>query len=402
MPRGATSSRVLLSACIVLATVGAAVFVTGRLVTLPDSIQFFYRAALLAGLFGAAFIWTASRAIGARRTDALLLNLGLAAAISIVGLVLSEYALRHAFRDVTTTADLRSYFVVKWRRTVRLNQQGFREREIQGEKGAGSYRIAVIGDSITFGQGIREEERFSNVLERRLNAAAVAGTRYEVLNFGRLGAETEDHLEILRDVVLDLTPDFVLLQWYVNDVEGHDKSGRPQPRRLLPSDFLTARLRERSALYYLLDRQWGSIQRRLGWVGGYQEYMEARFGDRESEDSRAAGEKLRSFIRSCAESGVRSGIVLFPDLTGELDLGFLHDRVLDECAREELACLDLSPVFERHAERQRLWASPLDPHPGPEAHRLAADSLMRGLGPSWLAQADESRTGTRGVAADRM
>lgn len=51
----------------------------------------------------------------------------------------------------------------------------------------------------------------------------------EVLNFGRPGSETVDHVETLQDAVLPLQPDFVLLQWFVNDVEGHDKSGRPMP-----------------------------------------------------------------------------------------------------------------------------------------------------------------------------
>jgi len=73
----------------------------------------------------------------------------------------------------------------------------------------------------------------TNILEEKLNAS---GQKYEVLNFGRPGAETVDELALLP-TVLSLAPDFVLPQWFVNDVEGHDKSRRPSGRRLVPSSI---------------------------------------------------------------------------------------------------------------------------------------------------------------------
>ena len=94
--------------------------------------------------------------------------------------------------------------------------------------------------------------------------------------------------------MLPLHPDFVLLQWYENDVEGLDKSRRPRPWRLLPSDTLTGLLRGRSALYFLMERQWGMLQRSLGWVGSYQDYMTVRFADPDSRDSSAARPRRRA------------------------------------------------------------------------------------------------------------
>lgn len=50
---------------------------------------------------------------------------------------------------------------------VRANSWGFREREFVERDGEGSqtFRIMVLGDSITMGFAIAEEDRYTNILE---------------------------------------------------------------------------------------------------------------------------------------------------------------------------------------------------------------------------------------------
>ena len=92
------------------------------------------------------------------------MNLNISLMIIIVLLVSAELALRSIFRDVTTTSDNRSYVAKRWRhQTVpRQNTWGIRERDFDLVKPEGVYRIAVIGDPITYGQGIEEADRFTN------------------------------------------------------------------------------------------------------------------------------------------------------------------------------------------------------------------------------------------------
>lgn len=373
-------SRALLAACIFLAGAGLLLAGIGKIVLFPDPVQFAYRAAFLGGLAGTAGAWAARRFLGPRRADGLVANLVLAAVTVLIGLAAAELALRYAFREITTTADIRSWFATRWYAGITRNSLGFREREIEATKAPGTTRIAVIGDSFTIGQGLGREERFTEILEKALNGTAPVGRRYQVLNFGRGGAETVDHLEILEEFVLDLDPDFVLLQWYENDPEGRDKSLRPRPIRLVPSDYLTGFLRRHSVLHFLLQRQWTSLQQAIGWMGSYQQYMEARFGDPESPASREARDALQAFFRACREAGVPVGMVLFPDFGGLTDLAFLHERVLDQCSREGIPCLDLSGKFEDAEDPSALWASPFDPHPGPVPNRIAAEAIVEIFG----------------------
>jgi hypothetical protein len=313
----------------------------------------------------------------------------LAGASTALSLLAAEAVVRFVFRDVTTTGHP-SYFSRRWtaKNPPALNRWGFREREFSERPSAGTYRIAVVGDSFTYGQGIATRDRLTELLQRRLGD--LRGT-YEVLNFGRPAAETVDQVAFLRDTVLPIAPHFVLLQWHVNDIEGRDKSRRPRPRRLLPSTLL----HRHSALYFLANQQWATLQAKLGLVQTYEDYLEERFGDPESADSIAGREALQSFFRLAGDAGVPVGMILFPQLYAEYPggriedyrLGFLMDRVQEICARNDVPCLDLRSVLAPIEPDRRLWANRLDTHPSRLANDLAAAAAIERFGGEWVAAA---------------
>ena len=139
-------------------------------------------------------------------------------------LVASEFGLRYWYRHVQSGGNAGGYFAQARQIEIARNSLGYRDREV-GPKDPSRYRIAVIGDSFTWGQGIEAKERFSNLIE------ALLGPRYEVLNFGIPGHDMPQHLQVLEQV-LPLAPDFVLLQLYINDFETAAMQ-RPKPRPLI-------------------------------------------------------------------------------------------------------------------------------------------------------------------------
>jgi len=327
------------------------------------------------------------RVVGAGRARAwrLATNGALALVSLALSLAAAELALRWVYRDVTSAGDTGSYF---HRIRFESNSLGFREREFSRAKPPGTYRLAVVGDSLTFGH-VADAERFTNRLERFLNERRPPGRVYEVLNFGRPGWDTVHEVRVLRKVVLDTDPDFVLLQWYVNDVENGDHSERPRPWPLLWPVTLHWKLQQRSALYPLLDVQWVALQEQLGLIEPHSAHMLRRFGDPEGPDAVYATDRLREFIATGRAAGRPVGLVLFPrvgpDLArGAYEYGYLHDRVLEVCRQEGIGCLDLRAAFAAHADYKRLWATPLDGHPSALANRLAAEQLMAAFGPAWL------------------
>jgi lysophospholipase L1-like esterase len=92
--------------------------------------------------------------------------------------------------------------------TLRLvtNSRGWSDREYPIEKPAGVRRIAVVGDSISRGQGAPFGESYEALLERRLNEAAGA-SRVEIINFSVSGYRMTQLLETALTEAAAFNPD---------------------------------------------------------------------------------------------------------------------------------------------------------------------------------------------------
>ena len=86
---------------------------------------------------------------------------------------------------------------------VRINSHGLRGPETSREKAPGVRRIAVLGDSFTWGVGASEKEHFTTLVEN-----ALPGT--QVLNFGVSGYSPVQY-HLLTEKVLSFEPDAVVI-----------------------------------------------------------------------------------------------------------------------------------------------------------------------------------------------
>jgi len=332
----------------------------------------------------------------------LLKNLVLLGVTTLVCIVVGEFAARFALRDITTTADNRSYFALKWKQAnVRLNSLGYRDKEPEPAQ-AGTYRIAFIGDSYTFGQGIPEDARMSNILERELRQRRDV----QVINLGNAGNNTMHEVGVLKMAIAKLKPNFVLLQWFVNDVDiaevTHDsESALPAPSRM--NEFKMS-MRNQSVLYFLAAETWHRYLERSG--SGYAEEMRARFGDPQSAQSKRAEQALLQFINLCKDNGIGVGIVLVPYFTPihgrEYPFLYLHQRVLATCESQGVPCLDLLPTFspfmDDDTKYRDLWVNKFDSHMGPAANQIAAAALLKFFGAQWTTMNAAAQPGSYSAA----
>jgi len=99
---------------------------------------------------------------------------------------------------------------------IASNAEGFRTKPLPRTKGKGVYRILFLGDSTTFGWGVEQAERFSDLLEERLNAAST-GLRYEIINLGLPGYSSYHGRLVFERYGLAYAPDMVVLSFGAND-----------------------------------------------------------------------------------------------------------------------------------------------------------------------------------------
>ena len=116
--------------------------------------------------------------------------------------------------------NVEGWFWVENKTYVKMNSQGFRDREHTIEKPANTVRIAILGDSFAEARQVPMEAAFWSVMERELaECGQFDGKNVEIINFGVGGYGTPSQLMTLRQRVWQYSPDIVLLAFTTyNDV----------------------------------------------------------------------------------------------------------------------------------------------------------------------------------------
>ncbi|OLE53337.1 MAG: hypothetical protein AUG51_13770 [Acidobacteria bacterium 13_1_20CM_3_53_8] len=115
-------------------------------------------------------------------------------------------------RGYAPEPNVEGWFWVENKVYVRINSQGFRDRERSRTKPANTVRVAILGDSFAEARQVPMEDTFWAVMEQRLQSCpALAGKKIEVINFGVGGYGTAQELLTLRQRVWDYSPDIVVL-----------------------------------------------------------------------------------------------------------------------------------------------------------------------------------------------
>ena len=258
---------------------------------------------------------------------------------------------------------------------VATNSLGMRDAEPLTRSTPGLFRILAIGDSVTFGYRVAEDQGFCSVLEHGLASEPPAARRFEVLDTGVSGYSSKDEAAAFEGKWLALEPDLVLLCYCMNDPEF-------EARQPLQRFFVEPHWWQHSSLLrYLVQRREGRKVRELGG-GNYFRYLHAP-----SEPSWKSVEAAFARIGERArEKHIRLVLAIFPMFSPDpwKDYPFReqHGQVAREGERDGFLVLDLLPRFERE-EPKSLLIDLDDSHPNPGGHRIAAEEIERFIVEHW-------------------
>lgn len=264
--------------------------------------------------------------------------------------------------------DPRDYFDPGASLTYRTNSLGIRGPETSREKSSGKFRIVGIGDSFTFGTGVRYQDTFLSVLQKKLNKAARRKT-YEVLNMGVMGYNTRHEVLLLKYLGIELNPDLVVLCFFLNDsgagsthsVFNVDASKETLPwwrraSRIL--DHIAFKIERHNAVPALVDAYKESYQENSpGW-------MEARL-------------YLKKAKSLAIEHDFELVLMIFPllwDLNDGYPFAEIHEKVSAYAKSEQIPVLDLLPAFAGF-DGPELWVHPNNQHPNEQGHEIAGEAL---------------------------
>jgi hypothetical protein len=299
------------------------------------------------------------------------------------GVAMGEYV-PHAVFKVVFASNPRGYFDHDSGVLATVNSLGLRGEEVSREKPPGTCRILGVGDSVTFGEGVKNGDTFLQRLQQRLNADANRKQRYEVLNAGVQGYNTRDEVVCLEKRWLELSPDLVLIFFYLNDA--YDDSAVQNRGQELGIYDTQALGLARYSYFWDLARYKYLARRNAKQVEAY--YNQRYFRDARSflenpgdtkVDWTVCRAALERGARVTRERQIKLGLVVCPELY-KLKRGYpfleVHRLVRETCLRLDIPFLDLLDTF-RGREAAALWVHPSNHHPNETAHALAAEALER-------------------------
>jgi lysophospholipase L1-like esterase len=262
----------------------------------------------------------------------------------------------------------------------RTNSAGMRGPEVAARPPEGAFRIAVIGDSVTMGQGVDEEATYSARLGEML-AAEAGGVRWEVLNLGIAGMNIVHCIQRLLNVGLRFHPHLIVYGYTLNDIEG-PAYAENDPAEVSAYHALLARHHDSpSALVRALWPRLVVLRGAFRPVPGSYEYAMEENYFRRPRAWAQVGAGLDRLAEVARRKGICAVVFVHPVIQNlRFGHGFqrVYERVAGAATSRGLQAIVAFPHF-RGRDPAALRFHLIDRHPTAEGHQLLAEALLEGL-----------------------
>ncbi len=308
---------------------------------------------------------------------------------------------------------------------VQTNSWGFRDRERTLAKPAGTYRIALIGDSVVEAVHVQPNEVMNIQMEQMLRDRGYSNV--EVLAFGIGGIGTTQELLLYENKIRQFHPDVVVLTFSDNDVMNNSSTLQPesygihtwyapyynlgpngelvfQPVESRTFNGLQMWVERHSRLFYYLDRIWFKFDYAPHTWRGAPIYFGTYSSDPDPEWQKAWTVTTKVLARLGQEvtaDGSKFQLLLWPDFADidpgwrdrlQKQIGHVPDQLVPskfpehvrEAADKAGVPFDtLAPYFQKNRDANHLqwpyFSLTCDPHFSPMGHKVAASAILQKL-----------------------
>ena len=238
---------------------------------------------------------------------------------------------------------------------VEINSYGFRDADHDLKKKEGIYRVAFIGDSVTFGLKEKFPNIFTTCYQNMLKDKNV-----EVFNIAVDGYDTRQIAQMLKTKVFQFKPDKVIYVMCLNDFDFDDPSSRKRDYFNKPFSFIWRRIQKAPR----------NIEQLMG-----KDYHLCFY----DINQRAVFKKILEMRDDCVKNGARLELAVVPAFFKQKKPDFetyplarIHEGVDAFCKANGIPCCDLL------AEYRKLKLSPAAMstdswHLSAEGHKITAE-----------------------------
>lgn len=291
---------------------------------------------------------------------------------------------------------------------LKVNGQGFRsDHDFTVEKRPGTFRVLLFGDSYTAGEGVSNDKRYSDLLEKML-------PNVEIFNFALPGTGTDQQYLVFREFAKKIQADVIVIAVLVENIRRnpahfrlwHDEaSGKdllyakpyfelhgqrldlhntPVSKKAMDQKSLTAADKQhvdfggRFAFLRntVLRLGLGDVAQK---ISGYQPVPE--FDSAENPAWKLMQMILKRWIAECSVPVLLTPLPLYAHLEETAPAKNYQARfaeLVKSCPKDANVDLcDLLPALQRYAPAERrAFRFKKDPHPSEQGHAALAKALL--------------------------
>ena len=243
---------------------------------------------------------------------------------------------------------------------LKINAQGWRaNQDYSLEPDPGIHRLMFLGDSLTLGWGVAQEQTFSGILERKWKDQKI-----EVLNLGHGNFNSVQISELYSQQGTAFKPKIVVYCFFLNDVE---------PMQI-QSAFTWLGYSKLISLFWSRARM--LFPQAFGAESNYLSYFRKLYAPSSPGlmDSQIAIARLQT---QAAQSGARFLVVMLPDLHQLNPYPFEaeHSVMKNFFNSHGIESIDLTEDFSPITQPTELWVARDDAHPNAKAHQMIANAI---------------------------
>lgn len=275
------------------------------------------------------------------------------------------------WRSVAIPGAKRSYY---WHMALHVHDENnFRRTTPFPQKSPRTFRIMIVGDSLTYGYGIDEKFTYSAILQRELEKEY----HVETLNLGVSGHQSQDVLGKVQDFLPKLTPDLLIYGICLNDFlpsrKGqYRKRGYEVPIPVWFQDYV----KKKTLVARFLDDLYDKSLRRFG--------LRADFFDDILNDFEGYQQRFGKDLEQINDFVIAHGLP--PVITLVLDQrpryggrGYKISKVAEEYATQAGMDVIETEDFYRKFDGEWMRVSTWEGHPNEAANELFAQMILRKL-----------------------
>lgn len=322
-----------------------------------------------------------------RKTRDFLVNISLLIAVVIIFLLTFEVVLRltsakpvSEFNRIVETNDSRNYKnmpnygYVENGISYRMNDDGLRDDKNYSENKS-TFRIALLGDSVTFGLNVDLNETFGKLIEKEL--------KIEVLNFGVQGYDTLSEIETLKAQALKYNPDLILLNFIMNDIEpsGIPFKGIEQKECILPIIKVKVSCEVKTALRNIKVVDFFYNKLNALFYSKVRDYYAVSWADEELYQNNIV-QPLKEFKQICKDGNLQCAVIIFPLFrfnSTYYQWEAQENELIRDLSKLSINYLLLRETFQNYTSEDVGGTSTDILHPNKLGHEITAEEIARFL-----------------------